>query len=75
MARLPTLSSTQVVRALQRAGFVKDRQRGSHLVLWHADFRVRTIVPIHSRRTIKKPLLRAIIQDARLTTEEFLKLL
>jgi predicted RNA binding protein YcfA (HicA-like mRNA interferase family) len=72
---LPTLTLTQVVRALKRAGFVKDRQRGSHLILWHEGLRARTVVPIHSRKTIKKPLLRAIIQDARMSVEEFLELL
>ena len=73
MATLPALTSAQVVRALHRAGFVDDRQRGSHLMLWHPETRARTVVPVHRRKTIKKPLLRAIIQDARMTVEDFLK--
>jgi predicted RNA binding protein YcfA (HicA-like mRNA interferase family) len=74
MAQLPALRSTQVVRALLRAGFVRDRQRGSHLVLFHPDRRARTVVPIHARKTINKPLLRAIIHDAGMPVEEFLEL-
>jgi len=63
------------VSALKRAGFVEDRQRGSHLLLFHPDTKARTVVPIHAGRTIKKPLLRAILRDARLTVDQFLGLL
>jgi hypothetical protein len=35
LPRLPVVSGTEVVRALKRAGFVVDRQRGSHVTLWH----------------------------------------
>lgn len=36
MAKLPALTARKVVRALHRAGFVEDRQKGSHLFknLW-----------------------------------------
>jgi predicted RNA binding protein YcfA (HicA-like mRNA interferase family) len=64
-----------VVRALKGAGFVEDRQRGSHLVLIHPVTHARTVVSIHAGRTIKEPLLRAIIRDANLTVDEFLDLL
>ncbi len=74
MAKLPSLTARKVVRALKRPGFVEDLQRGSHLILVHPETRVRTVVPIHPGRTIKGPLLRAIIRDARLTIEEFLGL-
>jgi predicted RNA binding protein YcfA (HicA-like mRNA interferase family) len=33
MAKLPSLTARKVVRALKRAGFVEDRQKGSHLAL------------------------------------------
>jgi predicted RNA binding protein YcfA (HicA-like mRNA interferase family) len=75
MAQLPALTSTQVVRALLRAGFAKDRQKGSHLILWNAATNARTVVPVHAGKTIKKPLLRKILHDAELTIEEFLRLL
>ncbi|MCC6394930.1 MAG: type II toxin-antitoxin system HicA family toxin [Bryobacterales bacterium] len=74
MARLPSLTTRRVVRALKRAGFVEDRQRGSHLILVHPETGARTVVPIHSGRTIKEPLLRAFIRDAGLTSDEFLGL-
>jgi len=74
MAKLPSLTARKVVHALKRVGFVEDRQRGSHLILLHPGTRARTVVPIHSGRTIKEPLLRAILRDAGLTIDEFLSL-
>ncbi len=75
MPKLPSLTAAQIIRTLKRAGFREDRQGGSHLILLHSKTRARTVVPIHAGKTIKKPLVRAIIDDARLSVEEFLRLL
>lgn len=76
MKKLPALTSRKVIRALKKAGFIEDRQKGSHLILINPITSKRTVVPIHSGATIKKPLLKSIIEDdASLTIEEFLKLL
>lgn len=37
MPDLPALPPSDVIRALERAGFVRTRQRGSHLFLVHPD--------------------------------------
>ncbi len=74
MARFPSLTARKVIRALKRAGFVEDRQKGSHLILIHPETKARTVVPVHLGRTIKEPLLRAIIRDANLSIEEFIRL-
>ena len=71
---LPALTARQVLRALKRAGFVEDRQRGSHLILINGSTGAKTVVPVHAGKTIKKPLLRAIIDDAGLSVMEFLDL-
>ena len=75
MAKLPSLTARKVVQALRRAGFVEDRQKGSHLVLIHPETKARTVVPIHPGRTIKEPLLRGIIRDANLSVDDFIGLL
>jgi predicted RNA binding protein YcfA (HicA-like mRNA interferase family) len=75
MAKLPSLTARNVVRALKHAGFVEDRQKGSHLILIHPEKKVRTVVPVHPGRSIKEPLLRAIVRDANLSVDEFLELL
>jgi predicted RNA binding protein YcfA (HicA-like mRNA interferase family) len=75
MAKLPSLTAKKVVRALKSAGFVEDRQKGSHLILIHPVGGARTVVPVHPGRTIKDPLLRAIIRDASLSVDDFIALL
>ena len=74
MARIPTdLSGQEVRRALQRAGFVFRRQRGSHMVLRRDRPPARVVVPNHRR--IRKGTLNQILRDADLTVEELLDLL
>ncbi|RPI17962.1 MAG: type II toxin-antitoxin system HicA family toxin [Acidobacteriales bacterium] len=46
-----------------------------HLVLIHSETRARTVVPVHPGRTIKEPLLHAIVRDANLSVNEFIALL
>jgi len=75
MSKIPALSARKVIRALKRAGFVEDRQKGSHLVLIRSETQARTVVPVHAGRTIKEPLLRAIVRDANLSVDEFIEFL
>jgi len=74
MAHLPSLTARKV-SGTQAGRFVEDRQEGSHLILFHPETKARTVVPVHPGRTIKEPLLRAIVRDAKLSADEFLELL
>ncbi|AFZ36871.1 YcfA family protein [Stanieria cyanosphaera PCC 7437] len=74
MPKLPALTGDAVIRVLEKVGFQKIRQKGSHIRMKHIDGRVVTI-PIHRGKTIGKGLLRKIIRDAELTQEEFIALL
>ena len=70
------LRAIQVVRALERAGFVLVRTTGSHKILDHRDNPALTVtVPDHGSRNMKRGTLRAIIRQAGLTPEEFKELL
>lgn len=75
MPPLPALTARDVIRVLKQAGFVEDRQKGSHLVLFNHQTGARTVVPVHAGKTLYKPLVRSIIDDAKLSVEAFLKLL
>jgi len=71
---LPSLRAREVVGLLEKAGFEKWRQKGSHLTMFRlSDHRALT-VPIHFSKTLPKGTLRAIIKQAGLTVEEFLNL-
>lgn len=75
MSRTPALQAHEIVRALKRLGFAEDHQKGSHLVLRHPVTGARTVVPMHHGKTVKRGLMFAIIKDAQVTQEEFLKML
>jgi predicted RNA binding protein YcfA (HicA-like mRNA interferase family) len=72
MPKLPILRPGQVVQALERAGFVRVRQRGSHLRLKRGNLAVT--VPIHPG-DLSMNVLRSILRQAHLSDEEFLSLL
>ncbi len=72
MNRLPALKPKEVERVLLRAGFVEHRQKGSHKIFKKGSLRV--VLPYHGK-DLKRGTLRAIIEQAHLTVEEFLGLL
>jgi len=70
--RLPTASGRDIVRALERAGFLVDRVVGSHHVMVHPQDSRRTVsVPVHGNRELKRGTLRSIIRQAGFSVEEF----
>ena len=74
MSKVPSLNYDVVVRALQRAGWVVVRQRGSHIRLQKhlIDETLKLTIPAH--RPIKRSTLSHILKYARLTVEEFIEL-
>ncbi len=72
---LPAVSGRQLLRALQRAGFVVLRQKGSHVSLEKrtADGYWRTIVPMH--REMRPGTLRDILNQSGLTKDQLRELL
>ena len=73
--RLPALTARQVIRALERGGFVISRTSGSHCRLIHGTDPTRKVtVPVHSG-DLKRGTLRAIIAQSGMTVSQFLALL
>lgn len=67
---LPRVSGREIVAALARIGYQKDRQKGSHIVLRQSkEPHRRVVVPDHAE--VAKGTLRAIIKQVGLTVEEF----
>lgn len=73
MTKLPQVRPKDVAKALEKAGFRKDRQTGSHLYLKHPDGRL-TSVSIHPK-PIPTGTLRAILKQTQLTPDELKELL
>ena len=74
MSRLAGFTYAQVVGKLRKAGFVFDRQaKGSHEIWWNPQTRARTTLP-HHPGDLAEATLRAILREARIAVEEFLRL-
>ena len=76
MSKLPQVSGTETVKALEKIGFVVVQQRGSHIKLERriADQVQMVIVPNH--KEIKKGTLRnGIFKPINLAVKDFIKIL
>ena len=73
MATLPVVSGEQAVRAFQKAGWKKDRQRGSHVVLIKQGQSASLSIPQH--RELAPGTLRALLRAAGISVPEFVSLL
>ena len=73
--RLPALKPKDVLRVLDREGFIVHHVTGSHYVLKHPGKKeLRVTLPWHGR-DLKRGTLGSIIHQAGYTTAEFLELL
>jgi predicted RNA binding protein YcfA (HicA-like mRNA interferase family) len=73
MSKLPVISGAECVKALERMGFVVDRQRGSHIILVLDIPRITVSVPDH--KELDRGTLRAIIRQIGLSVDEFIEML
>ncbi|MEI7708208.1 MAG: type II toxin-antitoxin system HicA family toxin [Chlorobium sp.] len=67
MPKLPIVSGSEVIRALQRLGFIVLRQRGSHVILRRGS--QGCVVPDH--REVKTGTLAGLLKQAGVSVDEF----
>jgi len=68
--KLPILSAIGLCKFLEKLGFKAIRQKGSHKFFRHDDGRT-TVVPMHSGKKIKRGLLKGILNEIKISREEF----
>lgn len=75
MAKLPAISAKDLIRALEKEGFISIRQKGSHIILQRRSAQevITTVIPNHSE--IAKGTLKSILRKTRITPEQLMKLL
>ena len=73
MPKLPVISGADAVRAVERAGWRQDRQRGSHLVMLKAGHIASLSSPQH--RELAPGKLRALIRASGMSVDDFTELL
>jgi predicted RNA binding protein YcfA (HicA-like mRNA interferase family) len=64
---LPRLSGAEIIRALERLGFVRVRQRGSHVMMRRGA--TGCVVPDH--REVKVGTLSGLLKQAGVSAEDF----
>jgi len=74
MSRLILISAANLEKLVLKIGFVKMRQKGSHAFYRHADGRTTTI-PFHIGKDIPRPLLRKILNEIKISVDEYNELL
>ncbi len=78
MPKLPVLTGKEIIRALERAGFERRNQTGSHVHLVGEDKggnRRLVTVPEHGSKEIPIGTFLSILRQAGLSREEFLRML
>ncbi len=68
MPKLPRVSGAEAVRALERLGFAKVRQSGSHLIMRRGER--GCVIPMHSE--LKVGTLAGVLRQAEVLVEDFL---
>jgi predicted RNA binding protein YcfA (HicA-like mRNA interferase family) len=71
MPKLPRTSGATIVKALERLGFAKVRQSGSHVVMRRGP--KGCVVPMHSE--VKVGTLAGILRQADVSPDEFIGVL
>jgi predicted RNA binding protein YcfA (HicA-like mRNA interferase family) len=72
MSKLPVVSGKKCIKALGKAGFYFKRQEGSHITLRRDEPFAQVVVPDH--KELDRGTLRAIVRQAGLSVDEFVKL-
>ena len=70
--KLSPVKAEKVIKVLEESGFTVVRQKGSHIILKDQDGR-SIVIPDHPGEELGRGILRAIIRQAGLTRDEFLR--
>jgi predicted RNA binding protein YcfA (HicA-like mRNA interferase family) len=73
MSKLPVISGSDCVKALNKIGFVVYRQRGSQTTMVRETPPSQTTIPNH--KELDRGTRRAIIRQVGLTVDQFVELL
>jgi predicted RNA binding protein YcfA (HicA-like mRNA interferase family) len=72
--KLPRVTATDIIRALEKAGFFLSRQSGSHKIYKNTQGR-RVTVPYHAGDVLHPKVLKSILKDSELTVDDLKHLL
>lgn len=72
--RIPQIKPQELIKILEKSGFVIRRQSGSHIIMRNSLTKNIAIVPVHAK-DIKRGLLFGILKQANISQKEFWRML
>lgn len=72
--KLPRVTANEIVKVLERCGFVLTRQSGSHKI-YKNQVGARATVPFHAGKILHPKVLKSIMHESGLSSEELRALL
>ena len=72
--KLPRIKARNIIKILEKKGFVLVRQSGSHKIYRNKKGK-RVTIPYHSNKVLHPKILRNIMRDAEISIEELRELL
>ena len=75
MPKLPAVSARKLIKVLRKKGFELDHSTGSHFIFRHPETNLRVSIPVHQGKDLGRGLTLSILKDAKITQEDFMKLL
>ena len=69
MSKSPAFTSRELIKLLERKGFVFDRSKGSHQIYYHKGKKLRVVIPMHNK-DLPTGTLHAILKQAGIDKNE-----
>lgn len=75
MPKLPVIKASELIKVLKKKKFMLQRVHGSHHIFVRVEDKLTVSVPIHRGRDLGRGITLAILKDAKISPDEFVKLL
>lgn len=73
-SELPKITAKEAIVVVEKLGFVLARQSGSHMIYKNA-LGKRITIPYHAGKILHPKIVKSIIKDSEINTDEFKKML
>jgi predicted RNA binding protein YcfA (HicA-like mRNA interferase family) len=79
MPKLPRVTATEAIKALEKLGFTKVRQKVSHVIMKKQlsngnKTQIGCVIPLHNK-TLAVGTLKSILNQANVSVDEFIQVL
>jgi len=75
MPKIPIISGKKLLRVFKKHGYIKIRQKGSHVFIENPENNTSTVIPIHQNEDLGKGLIKSILNDLELSVEELIRMI